>query len=247
MAPTLPDFPIELLLYIAESGTTLEQIFAHTNLRATCRTLNNKLVHNFELKHFHTARPKLTRTGLRFLLETSNRSIGRNIQTVELSASTLFTPMRIIPGSGPADDSICSWATIEQELSSPMIEPNHSHFNNELLDILADGSCASMLSGALSALSAVKSLKIRSPSIPDGMKATTLHSLRKRWTLACKVLLSAVLSRPNTLEELRLEAGQCDLAIPISTFAVTAADTSLSDSITKLDLSLAANSKQRKF
>tara|TARA_R110002003_G_scaffold191_19_gene14857 strand:- start:23164 stop:23910 length:747 start_codon:yes stop_codon:yes gene_type:complete len=245
MAPSLLDLPAELLLKIVEDGSPFWQESAYNALRATCREANGKLVHFFASKYFQKLRPSLTVSHLQCLHGISKNSIGSYVQTVELSVSTLFTHIHVDPDCESTDASRCSWYT-EEQLSRVGFMSDQFRFNEEVMDFMADGSCASMLGEALSGLPILKCLTIRPPTVHGRMKAAKLDDIRSRWMLACKIILSAIFSRETTVQELTFTSGQCYLAVPISALDVTATHATHSVAMSKLCLDLVTDFKECK-
>jgi hypothetical protein len=216
MAVSLPPLPTELLLKVIESERIpVDRKRLFSTMRVTCAELSSNLVHFFGSEYFRTIRVEISQSTFLQLRSISKGPLRVHFQDVVIGITTLFEQNFFETTSDETDASQCSWYS-EGTFADMDVRYCECSFVESIVEFIADGSFSRMLCAALSGFSNLKTFTIAPPSAPDEFVKGKIIEINIRWSIACKVLLNAVLIGNFALEELSIPQGCEHPSMPLS-------------------------------
>jgi len=228
MAPTLQDLPAEILMLICDSDVSKQQSerlddcheqwyqkrlyerqrrLLYENLRLTCKEIDAKIVRYYAQSWHTNGRVELCEADLKKFQIISRGQLAFHVQSVTFSSRSLVEQKEMNYSSDSSNaSSHGSWYPQERENASDWSYTHYS-FQERNFEFLLGGRSAKLLSSFLPMMPNLKHVQIAQPLRLSEVRDSKLEEIQARWTLAVKIIMSAVLSNAVPLEVLKI--GDC--------------------------------------
>ncbi|KAH7075378.1 hypothetical protein BKA63DRAFT_594795 [Paraphoma chrysanthemicola] len=202
MAATLPGLPAELLLKIIRECDIFGRRAQFQRLRATSKKIDDKIIRFYGQEWYKAVYVRLCDSGLTRLITISQGQLAFHVEAISISCDTLLDEHVFNTSSESSDAKDDPW--YEDNQRARYGRNTKIAFDETNFSMLMNGTVAQSLGSALPKFPNMKRVSIYQPLPGRNVNTRVLEQLQWRWTLALKVLISAVLSRAVPLQELSL-------------------------------------------